>query len=94
MLCLPFGPANVLTSAAISACITCRPAPTARASSPVPITRPRVRAPDGSGEVAFASYELFSSTELLDKMALERMLAGLSTRRYPVGLEPVGGQGR
>ena len=25
-------------------------------------------------------------------MALERMLAGLSTRRYPVGLEPVGGQ--
>src|SRR5260370_774028 len=25
-------------------------------------------------------------------MAVERMLAGLSTRRYPVGLEPVGGQ--
>jgi putative transposase len=58
----------------------------------VPITRPRVRAADGSGEVAIASYELFSSTELLGKMALERMLAGLSTRRYPVGLEPVGEQ--
>ena len=58
----------------------------------VPITRPRVRAADGSGEVAIASYGLFSSTELLGKMALERMLAGLSTRRYPVGLEPVGGQ--
>jgi putative transposase len=58
----------------------------------VPITRPRVRAADGSGEVAIASYELFSSTELLGKMASERMLAGLSTRRYPVGLEPVGGQ--
>jgi transposase-like protein len=58
----------------------------------VPITRPRVRAADGSGEVAIASYELFSSTELLGKMALERMLAGLSTRRYPVGLEPVGGK--
>jgi putative transposase len=58
----------------------------------VPITRPRVRAADGSGERAIASYELFSSTELLGKMALERMLAGLSTRRYPVGLEPVGGQ--
>jgi putative transposase len=58
----------------------------------VPITRPRGRAADGSGEVAIASYELFSSTELLGKMALERMLAGLSTRRYPVGLEPVGGQ--
>ena len=25
-------------------------------------------------------------------MAMEKMLAGLSTRRYPVGLEPVGGQ--
>jgi transposase-like protein len=58
----------------------------------VSITRPRVRAADGSGEVAIASYELFSSTEVLGKMALERMLAGLSTRRYPVGLEPVGGQ--
>ena len=58
----------------------------------VPITRPRVRAADGSGEVAIASYELFSSTELLGKLALERMLAGLSTRRYPVGLEPVGGR--
>ena len=36
------------------------------------------------------SYELFNSTELLGKMAMERMLGGLSTRRYPVGLEPVG----
>jgi len=39
-----------------------------------------------------ASYELFSSTELLGRMAMEKMLAGLSTRRYPVGLEPVGGR--
>lgn len=37
-----------------------------------------------------ASYELFSSTEVLGRMALERMLGGLSTRRYLVGLEPVG----
>ena len=36
------------------------------------------------------SYELFSSTEVLGRMTLERMLAGLSTWRYPVGLEPVG----
>jgi hypothetical protein len=34
MLYLPFGPANVLTSASINAAITYRPAPTARASSP------------------------------------------------------------
>ena len=58
----------------------------------VPVTRPRVRAVDGSGEVPVPSYELFSSTEILGKMAMEKMLAGLSTRRYPVGLEPVGGK--
>ena len=58
----------------------------------VPITRPRVRAAGGSGELPIASYELFSSTEILGKMAMEKMLAGLSTRRYPVGLEPVGQQ--
>jgi len=56
----------------------------------VPVTRPRVRATAGSGELPVASYELFSRTEVLGRMAMERMLAGLSTRRYPVGLEPVG----
>ena len=58
----------------------------------VAITRPRVRAAGGSGELPIASYELFSSTEILGKMAMEKMLAGLSTRHYPVGLEPVGQQ--
>ncbi|MGA9361321.1 MAG: IS256 family transposase [Mycobacterium sp.] len=58
----------------------------------VPVTRPRVRAADGSGELPIASYEVFNSTEILGKMAMEKMLAGLSTRRYPVGLEPVGEQ--
>jgi transposase-like protein len=56
----------------------------------VPVTRPRVRAADGSGELAVPAYELFSSTEVLGRMAMERVLAGLSTRRYRVGLEPVG----
>jgi transposase-like protein len=56
----------------------------------VPVARPRMRAVDGSGEVPVPSYELFSRTEVLGRMAMERMLAGLSTRRYPVGLEPVG----
>jgi len=58
----------------------------------VPVTRPRVRAADGAGELPIASYELFSSTEILGKLAMEKMLAGLSTRRYAVGLEPVGQQ--
>jgi putative transposase len=56
----------------------------------VPVERPRMRATDGSGELAVASYELFSDTEILGRMALERMLAGLSTRHYPAALEPVG----
>jgi len=56
----------------------------------VPVRRPRVRAADGTGEVPVPAYELFNGTELLGKMAMERMLGGLSTRRYPVGLEPVG----
>ncbi len=56
----------------------------------VPVTRPRVRAVDGTGEVPVATYELFTSTELLGRMAMERMLAGVSTRRYPIALEPVG----
>src|SRR6266536_2147584 len=46
----------------------------------VGVQRPRVR----------AAYGLFSGTEILGRLALERMLGGLSTRRYPVGLEPVG----
>jgi len=58
----------------------------------VPVSRPRMRAADGSGELPVASYEEFTGTEVMGRMAMERMLAGLSTRRYPVGLEPVGDQ--
>jgi hypothetical protein len=56
----------------------------------VPVTRPRVRAADGSGELHLASYDLFSSTGILGQLAMEKMLAGLSSRRYRDGLEPVG----
>jgi putative transposase len=58
----------------------------------LPVQRPRVRAADGSGELPVAAYQLFSGTELLGRLALERMLGGLSTRRYGLGLEPVGAQ--
>lgn len=60
----------------------------------VPIQRPRMRATDGSGEMAVPAYELFSQTEILGRMALDRMLGGVSTRRYPVALEPIGGHTR
>jgi putative transposase len=56
----------------------------------VPVRRPRARTVDRTAEVPVASYELFSSTEILGRMAMERMLAKLSTRRYRAGLEPVG----
>ena len=56
----------------------------------VPVTRPRVRAADGSGELHLPSYDLFSSTEILGRLVMEKMLAGLSSRRYGHGLEPAG----
>jgi hypothetical protein len=56
----------------------------------LPVTRPRVRAADGSGELRLPSYDLFSGTEVLGQLALEKMLAGLSSRRYGRGLEPAG----
>jgi len=40
--------------------------------------------------LAVPAYEVFTSTELLGAMALQRMMAKLSTRRYGAGLEPVG----
>src|SRR5205823_6244371 len=58
----------------------------------VPVTRPRVRAADGTGELHLPSYDLFSGTEVLGRLAMERMLAGLSSRRYGRGLEPAGQQ--
>ena len=56
----------------------------------VPVRRPRVRATDGSGELPVGAYETFSGSDLLGEIALERMMAKLSTRRYRAGLEPVG----
>ena len=56
----------------------------------VPVRRPRVRSADGTSELPVPAYEAFTSTELLGSMALQRMMAKLSTRRYGAGLEPVG----
>jgi putative transposase len=56
----------------------------------VRVRRPRVRTADGSREVAVPTYQAFAATDLLDQLAVERMLAKLSCRRYRVGPEPVG----
>jgi putative transposase len=58
----------------------------------VPIARPRMRAVDGSGELPLPSYRLFSGTEVLGRLAMGKMLAGISTRGWQSGLEPVGEQ--
>jgi putative transposase len=56
----------------------------------VGVDRPRVRRADGAGELPLATWQAFAGTQLLDQLAVERMLAKLSTRRYGAGLEPVG----
>jgi putative transposase len=56
----------------------------------VPIRSPRLRSADRSAEVALPTYQLASSTELLGREAMAGMLAKLSTRRYQIGLEPMG----
>jgi hypothetical protein len=59
----------------------------------LPVRRPRVRTADGTGtsrELPIASYQAFTGPEVLGRKAMEAMLAGLSSRRYGVGLEPVG----
>jgi len=58
----------------------------------VRIRRPRVRSADGTRELPVPTYQAFAATDLLGQLALERMLAKLSTRRYAAGLEPVGSQ--
>lgn len=47
----------------------------------VSVTRPRARSLDGH-EVALASYAHFASEDLLAQIVVERMLAGVATRRH------------
>ncbi len=48
----------------------------------VGIERPRVRAADGSGEMALSVYRHFADRDPLSRVVLERMLAGVSWWRY------------
>jgi transposase-like protein len=56
----------------------------------VQVERPRMRSKDGSEEVPVRTYEHFASRDQLSRVVLERMLAGVSTRRYRRSQEPVG----
>jgi putative transposase len=55
----------------------------------VQVMKPRARTKAGA-EVELESFGLFASRDLLTQAALDRMLAGLSARRYRKDLEPVG----
>jgi transposase-like protein len=55
----------------------------------VAVRRPRAVRTNG-GEVNLDTYAVFSSTDLLSSLAVERMLAGVATRRHALVAEPIG----
>ena len=57
----------------------------------VPVARPRARTLDGR-EVALSTYAHFAAEDLLTQVVMERMLAGVATRRHARTAEPVGAQ--
>ena len=58
-------------------------------SQKITVARPRGRYVDG-GEVELATWETFASEDLLRQVVVERMLAGVATRRHVDVAEPVG----
>jgi transposase-like protein len=58
----------------------------------VAVGRPRVRTADGRTEVRLSTYEYFADRDPLSRSVMERMLAGVSTRRYRRTQEPVGAE--
>lgn len=62
-------------------------------SQKVTVERPRGRFVDG-GEVELATWETFASEDLLRQIVVERMLAGVATRRHVDVGDPVGVAGK
>jgi putative transposase len=56
----------------------------------VPVTRPRMRTADDEHELPVSTYEYFADRDPLTRAVMDRMLAGVSTRKYQVVGEPVG----
>ena len=57
----------------------------------VPVERPRASL-SGGGELALDSYSVFAATDLMTSLAMERMLAGVATRRHRLVAEPIGAE--
>src|ERR1700677_4939598 len=56
----------------------------------VAVSRPRIRTADDEHELPVSSYEYFADRDPLTRAVMDRMLAGVSTRKYAVVGEPVG----
>ena len=56
----------------------------------VPVSRPRMRTADDKHELPVQSYEYFADRDPLTRAVMDRMLAGVSTRKFQVVGEPVG----
>jgi putative transposase len=56
----------------------------------VAVSRPRMRTVDDEHELPVASYEYFADRDPLTRAVMDRMLAGVSTRKFQVVGEPVG----
>ena len=56
----------------------------------VPVNRPRIRTADDEHELPVSSYEYFADRDPLTRAVMDRMLAGVSTRKFQVVGEPVG----
>jgi putative transposase len=56
----------------------------------VPVGRPRMRTVDDEHELPVQSYAYFADRDPLTRAVMDRMLAGVSTRKYAAVGEPVG----
>ena len=56
----------------------------------VPVSRPRMRSADDQRELPVQTYGYFADRDPLTRAVMERMLAGVSTRKFAVVGEPVG----
>ncbi len=58
----------------------------------VPVRRPRMRTADDEHELPVATYGYFADRDPLTRAVMDRMLAGVSTRKFARVGEPVGGE--
>ncbi len=56
----------------------------------VPVSRPRIRTADDEHEVSVSTYAYFADRDPLTRAVMDRMLAGVSTRKYAAVGEPIG----